>query len=74
MYAISALISPALGVTYLQLKRNADAVGAISKAIRLNPNQPTYYNNLAAAYAEMARWQDAFNTLNVLASRMVVSW
>ena len=54
----------ALGVTYLQLRKNADAVGAISKAIRLNPNQPTYYNNLAVAYAEMARWQDAFNTLN----------
>jgi tetratricopeptide (TPR) repeat protein len=54
----------ALGVTYIQLKRNADAVGAISKAIKLNPNQPNYYNNLAVAYAEMARWQDAYNTLN----------
>lgn len=54
----------ALGVTYLQLKKNADAVGAISKAIRLNPNQPTYYNNLAVAYAGMARWQDAYNALN----------
>ena len=54
----------ALGITYIQLKRNADAVGAISHAIRLNPNQPNYYNNLAAAYAEMARWQDAFNALN----------
>ena len=54
----------ALGVTYLQLRKNADAVGAISKAIRLNPNQPTYYNNLAVAYAEMARWQDAYNALN----------
>ena len=54
----------ALGVTYIQLKKNADAVGAISKAITLNPNQPTYYNNLAVAYAGMARWQDAFNTLN----------
>jgi len=54
----------ALGVTYLQLKKNAEAVSAISKAINLNPNQPTYYNNLAVAYAEMARWQDAYNTLN----------
>src|SRR5450631_1857439 len=54
----------ALGVTYIQLKKNADAVGAISKAIKLNPNQPTYYNNLAVAYAEMARWQDAYNALN----------
>ncbi len=54
----------ALGITYLQLRKNADAVGAISHAIRLNPNQPNYYNNLAAAYAEMARWQDAFNALN----------
>ena len=54
----------ALGVTYLQLKKNADAVGAISKAINLNPNQPTYYNNLAVAYSEMARWQDAYNALN----------
>jgi tetratricopeptide (TPR) repeat protein len=54
----------ALGITYIQLKKNADAVGAISHAIKLNPNQPTYYNNLAAAYAQMARWQDAFNTLN----------
>ena len=54
----------ALGITYIQLKKNADAVGAISHAIKLNPNQPNYYNNLAAAYAEMARWQDAFNALN----------
>jgi Flp pilus assembly protein TadD len=54
----------ALGVTYIQLKKNADAVGAISKAIKLNPNQPTYYNNLAVAYAQMARWQDAYNALN----------
>ncbi len=54
----------ALGVTYLQLKKNADAVGAISKAIKLNPNQPNYYNNLAVAYAAMARWQDAYNALN----------
>jgi tetratricopeptide (TPR) repeat protein len=55
---------PTLGITYIQLKKNADAVGAISHAIKLNPNQPNYYNNLAAAYAEMARWQDAFNALN----------
>jgi tetratricopeptide (TPR) repeat protein len=54
----------ALGITYIQLGKNADAVGAISHAIKLNPNQPNYYNNLAAAYAEMARWQDAFNALN----------
>jgi cytochrome c-type biogenesis protein CcmH/NrfG len=54
----------ALGITYIQLNKNAEAVGAISHAIKLNPNQPTYYNNLAAAYAEMARWQDAFNALN----------
>ena len=54
----------ALGVTYIQLKKNADAVGAISKAIKLNPNQPTYYNNLAVAYAQMGRWQDAYNALN----------
>jgi tetratricopeptide (TPR) repeat protein len=47
-----------------KLNEDADAVGAISHAIKLNPNQPNYYNNLAAAYAEMARWQDAFNTLN----------
>jgi tetratricopeptide (TPR) repeat protein len=54
----------ALGITYIQLGKNADAVGAISHAIQLNPNQPNYYNNLAAAYAGMARWQDAFNALN----------
>ena len=54
----------ALGVTYIELKKNADAAGAISKAIKLNPNQPTYYNNLAVAYAAMARWQDAYNALN----------
>jgi Flp pilus assembly protein TadD len=54
----------ALGITYIQLKKNADAVSAISHAIKLNPNQPNYYNNLAAAYAGMARWQDAFSTLN----------
>src|ERR1700759_2547585 len=54
----------ALGVTFLQLKRNADAVNAISRALKLNPNQPTYYNNLAVAYSGMARWQDAFNALN----------
>jgi len=41
----------ALGITYIQLKKNADAVSAISHAIKLNPNQPNYYNNLAAAYA-----------------------
>jgi tetratricopeptide (TPR) repeat protein len=54
----------ALGITYIQLRKNADAVDAISKAIKLNPNRPNYYNNLAVAYAEMARWQDAYNALN----------
>ena len=54
----------ALGVTYVLAKDYHDAVDAIKHAIQINPNQPTYYNNLAAAYAGGAAWTSALATFD----------
>ncbi len=42
-----------LGNLYLQERRWADAAGVSEKAIHLNDNEPTVWNNLAIAYEEL---------------------
>lgn len=54
----------ALGVTYAMAHQYGDAVGAIKHAIQLNPNQPTYYNNLAASYSGGGAWKASLATLD----------
>ena len=54
----------ALGVAYAQSSQNGPAVDAIKRAIQINPNQPTYYNNLAAAYSGGGAWKAALATLD----------
>jgi Flp pilus assembly protein TadD len=41
----------ALGTAYIKTEQWGPAVDAIKRAIKLKPNQPTYYNNLAVAYS-----------------------
>jgi tetratricopeptide (TPR) repeat protein len=41
----------ALGTAYTMSEQWGPAVDAFKRAIQLNPDQPTYYNNLAAAYS-----------------------
>ena len=54
----------ALGVTYTMAHQYGDGVEAIKHAIQLNPNQPTYYNNLAASYSGGGAWKAALATLD----------
>jgi len=63
----------ALGVAYTMNQQYRDAVDAIQRAIRINPNQPTYYNNLAAAYSGGNAVKSAMTALDqekVLAERL----
>lgn len=54
----------ALGVDYILNKQYGPAVDAIKKAIAINPNQPTYYNNLAVAYSGGNAVKSALATLD----------
>lgn len=54
----------ALGATYVMAKQYGDGVTAIKRAIAINPNQPTYYNNLAAAYSGGGAFKSAMATLD----------
>jgi tetratricopeptide (TPR) repeat protein len=63
----------ALGTAYTMTKEWASAVDACKRAIQLNPNQPTYYNNLAAAYSGGNAVKSAMAALDrekVLAERL----
>ena len=65
--AISPNSAPAwhaLGVTYVMAKDYRNGVDAIKHAIQLNPNQPTYHNNLAAAYSGGGAWKSALASLD----------
>jgi protein O-GlcNAc transferase len=69
----SAPVWHALGVTYLKAGQYGDAAAAIKKAIAINPNQPTYYNNLVAAYSDGNAIKSELATLDqekALAQRM----
>jgi tetratricopeptide (TPR) repeat protein len=54
----------ALGATYTMVHQYGDAVDAIKRAIQLNPNQPVYYNNLAAAYSGGGAFKAALAALD----------
>jgi tetratricopeptide (TPR) repeat protein len=63
----------ALGTAYTKTEQWGPAVDAFKRAIQLNPNQPTYYNNLAAAYSGGNAVKSALATLDqekALAERM----
>jgi len=51
--------------SYILAKQYGPAVDAIKKAIAINPNQPTYYNNLAVAYSDGGAFKSAMATLDI---------
>ena len=60
-------------MAYTENNQYGQAVDAIKRAIQINPNQPTYYNNLAAAYSGGNAVKSAMTALDqekVLAERL----
>jgi tetratricopeptide (TPR) repeat protein len=53
-----------LGLSYLALKRNSDAVLAFQKAIQLKPNGAELQYNLASAYFEMGQYEKSKTSVN----------
>lgn len=55
----SPLYHNVLGVLYLNLKRNPEALDELRRAVDLNPNFGDALHNLGVAYAEMGKWDEA---------------
>ena len=49
------------GNTYYQRAQYDTAINLYSKAIELQPNDPTYYNNRSAAYVMISNYEQALN-------------
>ena len=53
-----------LGLCYLSLRQNDDAVAAFKKALEVNPYDEFAYNNLGRAYWQDRRYDDAANAFH----------
>ena len=49
----------ALGVAYLTLKKNAEALEELRRAVELDRQYGEAHHNLGVAYAEVGKWQEA---------------
>lgn len=50
-----------LSVVHYRARRYAEAIVAAKQALRLQPDYPEAYNNLAASYAELKQWDAAID-------------
>lgn len=55
----TALYHNALGVVYLNLKRQPEALEELRRAVELDGNYGEALHNLGVAYAEAGKWEDA---------------
>ena len=54
----------AKGNDFFKKKNFNEAINWYEEAIKLNPNEPLYYNNNAAAYIELGDLDNAWNEIN----------
>ena len=53
-----------LGLAYLALRHNDDAIGAFQKAVEVNPYDEFAFNNLGRVYWQMRKYDDAANAFH----------
>ena len=53
-----------LGLAYLALRQNDDAIGAFQKAVEVNPYDEFAFNNLGRVYWQMRKYGDAANAFH----------